>query len=144
MKTPNALPVEMEEIINNQLKSAGSPEECLKRAYDLLSLRYHGNRWKIVLMFWELFNFDTRKLWSKKGFLYCTSINYLMKILLIRSGCFKEGDIMTKWSLTWNFFPHQYLRVRIHPDKYINVDIWAKIFGIQFGDYAHGFHQSTK
>ena len=144
MKMPTLLPTEMEEIINNQLKSADSPEECLKRVYNILSLKYYGNRWKIVSRFWELFNLNPQRLWAKSGFLYCTSINYLMKILLTRSGWFKKGDIATKWSLTWNFFPHQYLRARVDSNKYINADVWAKIFGIEFGDHAHGFHQSTK
>jgi len=25
-------------------------------------------------------------------------------------------------------------------EKYINIDLWGKAYGIKFGEYAHGFH----
>ncbi|MBU2590291.1 MAG: hypothetical protein KJ939_01490 [Nanoarchaeota archaeon] len=34
---------------------------------------------------------------------------------------------------------HQYLKVKVN-SKYVIIDGWARIYGIKFGDYAHGFH----
>lgn len=76
---------------------------------------------------------------GKKGFLHCTKLNYLIRILLIKGGLFKEEDIELRWTSTWLIFPHQYLKVKINKNKFINVDLWGKAYGIPFGSYARGF-----
>ncbi|NLC31349.1 MAG: hypothetical protein GX765_04845 [Candidatus Moranbacteria bacterium] len=86
-----------------------------------------------------VFKKDVCFLWNQDGFLHCTNINYLARILLIESGFFKEEDIVLKWTLVWYISPHQYLRVKMIDDEFINVDIWAKNYKIEFGDYARGF-----
>jgi len=87
-----------------------------------------------------LFISDVDKIWAKKGFLHCNVLNYLMRILLIKSGLFNEKDIKLKWTLVWYVSPHQYLEIKINPNEIINVDLWANAYGVCFGDYAHGFH----
>jgi len=71
--------------------------------------------------------------------MHCTNINRILKSLLIGSGLFREEDIRIKWTLIWYVSPHQHVQVRIG-DRWINVDIWAHAYGIEFGDYTHGFH----
>ena len=40
-------------------------EEAVRRAYDILTARYQGDRAKTYLLFWRLFEGDTQKLWSR-------------------------------------------------------------------------------
>lgn len=61
-------------------------------------------------------------------------------MLLMKSGHFTDDDIETRWTLLWFVSPHQYLRVRLDNEQWANVDVWANVYGIPFGDYAHGFH----
>ena len=63
-----------------------------------------------------------------------------MRILLVKSELFDEEDIKLKWTLVWHISPHQYLTIKINQNEYINIDLWGKAYGINFGDYAHGFH----
>ena len=138
-KIPEKLPKEMDFIVK-RLKKAKNKEECLKKAYDILSKKYRGYKWRTYTRIHELFMRDVNKIWAKKVFLHCTNINYLLRILLIKSGFFKEGDIKLKWTTLYLLSPHQYVIVRINKKKYINIDIWAKPYGIKLGDHAHGTH----
>lgn len=128
----------MQNVID-ELKNAKNQEECLRMAYNILIAKYHGDRIKTITKFFNIFESDINILWSKNGFLHCSNINYILKTLLIKSGFFKEEDIRTRWTLIWFVSPHQYAQVRIN-NRWINIDIWAHVFGIELGDYAHGFH----
>ncbi|MCK5319762.1 hypothetical protein KAJ61_00045 [Candidatus Parcubacteria bacterium] len=135
---PEQLPCEMQGIIV-ELKKSSDKEDCLGRAYEILSKKYRGYRVKTYTKFFDIFSKDTAKIWQKNVFLHCTNINYIMRILLIKSGYFNEDEIKIKWAFVWCISPHQYLQVKIN-NHWINIDIWGNTFGIKFGDYAHGFH----
>jgi hypothetical protein len=124
------------------LKKAKTKEECLRKAYDALVKKYHGNRIKTYLRLWELF-LPLRVLWRRQGFLHCTNFNRFLRSLLLQSGHFTADDVRYRWTLLWYISPHQYLRIRITPKRWISVDAWAHVYGIQLGDYAHGFHAYT-
>ena len=135
---PDVLPDEMKKIIN-ELKKSHSKKDCLRRAYKILTNKYRGYRVKTYTKIIEVFISNINKLWAKDGFLHCTSINYLMRTLLIKSDFFKENEIKIKWTLVWYISPHQYLQIKTD-SSWINIDIWGYAYGIEFGDYAHGFY----
>lgn len=136
---PDKLSPEMQKV-TDELRELGSKEEVLERAYEILTLKYKGMRFATYVRLPLLFVHDTAKLWAKSGFLYCTAMNYLLRVLLVKSGWFLEEDIQRKYSLVWYISIHQYLRVRISDSRYINVDIWNASYGKRLGDYARGFH----
>jgi hypothetical protein len=138
-KIPLNLPEDMNKVIL-KLKKSKNKRECLQNAYSILTRKYIGNRIKTYTCIFDLFYSNLYKIWSKSGFLHCNKINYLLRILLIKSGFFKESDIELKWTLLWYISPHQYLRIKIDDSHKINVDVWGKAYKIKFGDYAHGFH----
>ena len=134
---PKKLPVDMEFIIED-LRKSKNKRECLTKAYLILTSKYPGSRVKTYVLFHKAFNNDVNKLW-RESFLHCTSTNYLLRILLIKSGLFKDEDIIPKWTLVYYLSPHQYLNIKLDK-KHVNVDLWGKSYGIKFGDYARGFH----
>lgn len=136
---PETLPQDMQSIAG-ALHELHSQDECLRKAYDILTKKYYGNRIKTLLRFFDLFPRSLNKLWSKNGFLHCTNFNWLLRILLIKSGHFTEKDVTTCWTLLWFVSPHQFIRVTMENGQKINIDLWAAVYGIPFGDYAHGFH----
>jgi len=137
-KLPDKIPSGMEDVID-ELKILGAKEECLKRVYDILSEKYEGRRYLTYLKISSVFRKDANGFWKKQGFMHCTNINYLARILLVKSGKFSEDDIKLRWTLIWGVSPHQYLQVNIG-DKWIKIDIWARPYDIKYGDNAHGFH----
>ena len=88
----------------------------------------------------DLFNVDIDTIWSKSGFLHCTNMNYLMKILLLGSLKFDEKDIEFRWTLIHCYSPHEYLRIRVRDKEWLDIDLWGKVYGIKFGSHAHGFN----
>lgn len=125
--------------IISELKKSLDKKECLKKVYEILVTKYRGYRVKTYTKFFDVFKRDAGSLWNKNGFLHCTNINYLLRILLIKSDFFTENDIHLKWTQIWYISPHQYVQVHID-GAWINVDIWGYTHGIKLGDYAHGFH----
>jgi hypothetical protein len=111
-KIPEKLPEEMQKIIN-EMKQLSSQEQCLRKVYDIMANRYRGYRFKTYTRLSQIFRFDIQKLWGKIGFIHCHNANYLMRILLVKSGFFNNNDIENKWTLVWYISPHQYLRVKL-------------------------------
>ncbi|OGJ65409.1 hypothetical protein A3F36_04835 [Candidatus Peribacteria bacterium RIFCSPHIGHO2_12_FULL_55_11] len=121
------------------LSNIRSKEECLRKAYDILTQKYYGNRLKTLTRIYELAPRSPQAMWQRDGFLHCTNFNRLLRALLLESGQFKENDIKICWTLLWGISPHQYMKIRLD-DRMINVDLWAKSYGIPFGEYARGFY----
>lgn len=137
-KVPEKLPKEIEEFIH-KLKKSKNKKQCIKKAYLFLSKRYRGYKLETYTKWYMIFDSNINKIWSNPGFLHCTTLNYLIRILLIKSNFFKEEDIKLKWTMIKYISPHQYLEIRISKNEVINVDLWGKSYRIPFGDYAHGF-----
>lgn len=129
----------MDDLIK-QLKNTKSKELCLKFVYEILSLKYQGDRLKTVLFLPLLFDNDIEKNWQRSGFLHCTNINKILKYLLLESGHFVKTDIERKWTLIWGVSPHEYLKIKTE-EGIKNIDVWAKPYGVSYGDYAHAFNQ---
>jgi hypothetical protein len=138
-KIPSKLPKGMESLIL-KLKKSKNKKDCLNKAYDFLSDKYKGDRIKTYSRFFDLFVSDIDNVWAKSGFLHCNKINYLMRILLVKSGFFKDEDIELRFSNIGYISPHQYLRVKIEGEEFVSVDLWSRSYGIKLGDYACGFH----
>jgi len=136
------LPDKMQVIVEN-LKKSKNKEDCLRQAYNILVKKYRGRRFLAFLNFPKLFDKELDRIWSQDGYIYCTTLNYLLHILLIKSGWFNEDDIKLKLTIFWYISIHQYLEIRMREGKIINIDLWGKFYGIEFGDYTHGFHTKT-
>ena len=136
-KIPGKIPKEYQKVISNIKKSSKNKYEFLRKSYNFLAKKYLGVR--LNVKYAELFGIDLKKVWKKK-IVFCTTMNYLLRLFLIKSGMFTEKDIRTKWSFIWFLSPHHYLQVKVSRNKWINADLWGQDHGIKFGDYAREFH----
>jgi hypothetical protein len=135
---PDKVPEDMQRVID-MLKRSKSKEECLKKAYDVMTGKYRGYYLETYVRILDVFNYDIFRLWKTDGFIHCTNIGYVLRTLLVKSGHFTDDDIEIKNALII-LSPHQYARVRVSEDKVIDVDVWGRAHGIGLGDHAHGFH----
>jgi|AntRauTorcE11897_2_1112592.scaffolds.fasta_scaffold41805_2 hypothetical protein len=125
--------------IVEHLNSCDNKEEALKEAYCIVAARFKSSRLKLFIRVKRGFMKDPEKMWQKK-FLYCYQVNYLLRIFLVKSKWFKDEDFKLKFSLVYYIIPHQYLKVKVADNQYMNVDPWARDYGIKLGDYLYGFH----
>lgn len=123
-----------------RVREASDQKNAVRRAYDILTSRYRGDRAKTYALFWRLFENDVERLWSRTGFLHCTKLNRLLRYLLVESGWVETDDIELRWTLTWFISPHQYVQIRKSDGVLLRLDVWAANYGTPYGDYAHGFH----
>ncbi len=126
------------------LRQTKTDEECLRAAYDILTAKYHGDRLKTVTRLLGLLPHSAYRLWARSGFMHCTHLNKLLRILLVQSGHFSGDAIRTRWTLLWWFSPHEYAVVTLRDGRQIAVDVWAHVYGIPFGDHAHGWHTGSR
>ena len=139
---PSNLSKEIQDVLL-ALDTIKDKESYLKAAYKVITEKYQGGRIKTVSRLFDLFSNSLQSVWNRTGFLHCTNQNYLLSLLLVKSGRFKEEDIKPKWTLMWMVSPHQYLEVNVG-NKIVTVDPWAKTYGIPFGEPAKGFNTQIK
>lgn len=120
------------------VKKASSKKEALDRAFEIITKRYQGYHFQTYIYFWKAFENDPNKLWKRTGFMHCTHQNFLLRLLLVKSGWFSESDIKLGNSLVWYISPHQYLKIKID-NKIIAADPWNHRFGVPLGFFATGF-----
>jgi len=136
-KVSEVMDAAIQDISRSQDKRA-----ALIKTYDLVGSKYKGYRLVTYLMVFELVTNTLQNVWQRSGYLHCTVLNYLVRVLLVKSGHFKEEDIKQRWTLVYYFSPHQYLRVRLSESEVVDVDLWGKRYGVPFGQHACGFKLS--
>ena len=140
---PEKIPPSMSKSINTWKKGA-SKRQFIKKCYDYLIPRHHGTLFNIIFRFPELYSNGVDKIWPRKGYLHCTTLNYLIRIMLVKSGLFKDSDIELKFTIIHGFIPHQYMKIWLSKNKFLYVDPWAYQLGIDFGERASGFNSSMR
>ncbi|MCF7795003.1 hypothetical protein K9M50_01420 [Patescibacteria group bacterium] len=136
------LPKELNSTFVNiieHLNSCNNKEEALKEAYNIIATRFKSSRFKLFIRVKRGFMKNPEKMWQKK-FLYCYQDNYLLRLFLVKSKWFKDEDIKLKFSFVYYIIPHQYLKIKIDDNQYMNVDPWGRDYGVKLGDYLYGFH----
>ena len=136
---PEKLPEGMMKMVE-ELKACRNQDECLQKGYDISTSKYRGYKFKTYTKLWRVFETDLEKLWARSGFLHCHLMNYLLRILLVKSGWFRDEDLTLQITFIWYVSIHQHLLVHMRDGRQIHVDIWYAHYGKKFGDYAHGFH----
>lgn len=120
------------------VKKASGKKEALQMAYEIVTKKYRGYRFRTYVFFWRLLELDPDLIWKRSGFLHCTQQNLILKTILLESGWFKKSEIKLGHSLVWYVSPHQYLKVKLNND-WLAVDPWNSWFGAKLGEYASGF-----
>ena len=126
---PKKIPTEMK-IVIKKLKQSKDRRQCLKQAYNILTKRFKGYHFGTYVHIEEAYDYDLKRMWHSK-YLHCTKLNYLLRLLLVKSGFFKEKDIQQVLTVNYGFSPHQYLKI-----DDIDVDVWGKTRKISFGKHA--------
>jgi len=137
---PKTLPKDVQKIVE-KLKKTKTKMACLKIAYNEVGKKFHGEIFRVVTHFFHLYTGSFAKIWSKPGWLHCNTLNYLLRVLLVKSGKFKDSEIKVKWTMVYYISLHQYFRIKMDKNKYLNVDMWGRNHKIPLGAYSHGFYK---
>jgi len=125
---PQEIPPVLEQLIQQFSNDSANDFDFLEKTYEYITSKYKGSRIKTITNFWRAFQNPVN---AKAGFLPCNSQNYLLRLMLVKSGRFTENHIQVR-VVPLNFFIHQYLRVNID-GQWINVDPWSRFLNIKLG-----------
>lgn len=135
---PADLPADVRGVITQLENKSSDANSYLEAVYGWVLGRWEHSRFKAAIFLSKLFKKDLQKIWQTKGFIYCTSINFIVYTLLANSKFFEPEDVKVK-HVFLNFVPHQYLQVKVG-DKFIDVDpAGAGIRGFGIGHHASFF-----
>ncbi|MCG2694716.1 hypothetical protein L6261_01375 [Candidatus Parcubacteria bacterium] len=135
---PNEIPMElMDKII--EFSVCGNKDEFLRKSFFYIVKKWGGSRIGFFTRFFDVFNNNFNKIFKKTGYLHCTTMNYILRVMAVKSGLFRDTDIELKLTNTWFVIPHQYLKVKLNENSFVCLDPWNYQFGIDYGDYGSGF-----
>tara|TARA_Y100000310_G_C20640224_1_gene793494 strand:+ start:592 stop:1038 length:447 start_codon:yes stop_codon:yes gene_type:complete len=134
---PEELPKSMQKVVDS-LKKTKSKEECLTKAYEVISKRFHGCR--LLTHLKAYLTRDLEKMWNVEKTSHCTNLNYLFYVLLIKSGKFKKEDFKLRWSLVFSIAPHQYFEIKMSKEGVVYADPFGGTYGMKLGNYYHGWY----
>ncbi len=131
---PERVTEEWKRKIKELDKKAKTDLEFVKLAYEYITGRFYVSRLLSLLRVYyawrDPFSFEV-------GHVQCTILNYLLRMMLVRSGRFKEEDIRVE-TVPFNMWVHQYLELNVN-NELIYVDPGGKSLGRKFGERAIWF-----
>lgn len=129
---PKEMPEEIKKKVSELKTVSFNKQEYLKAAYNFVTKYWHAGRMDTVKYAPLAFRRNLKAILSSPGYAHCNTQNYILFLLLVESKFFKPEDI-TFHVVFFNFFIHQYLKVRVD-GKWINVDpAGASIRGMPLG-----------
>ncbi len=135
---PDKLPAELERKIE-ELKAAsgGSKRRLLELAFEFIGSRYHSERLGTITRFPRLF-IGLDEIWSREGFVQCTLSNFMLRIILVKSGLFRDDEVRRRHTFA-NGVPHQYLQAWVD-GRWIDLDPGEMQRGLRIGEHFFGLH----
>ncbi len=131
---PKNIPASLDAKIHELKRKNKSSESFLKAVYDLLRKKYHGSHALTFLRPDVVFSRNLGRMWARSGYLSCNQVNWILYIMLVRSGFFSEGDVRFRCTVTPRLMIHQYAEVRLR-GKWTPVDVWASRYNRSFGEH---------
>ncbi|OGE74410.1 MAG: hypothetical protein A3I07_00645 [Candidatus Doudnabacteria bacterium RIFCSPLOWO2_02_FULL_42_9] len=135
---PKQIPHEIIVKISELETASSNSQEYLQKIYDFVTSRWHAGRFTTIFYAPLAFRTNLMKIWKSPGFAQCNTQNYIVFVMLTNSKFFKPEDIKLR-TVFFNFFLHQYLKVKVG-NEWINVDpAGASIRGKPLGAYISIF-----
>lgn len=135
-KIPDNIPTGMLFEIERLKNESADAGEFLEKAWGFIGDQYHSERLNTVFKFGYLFK-SPEEIWNMRGYIPCTQSSFLFRIFLVKSGFFREQDIIARHNFV-NFCIHQYLRIWIN-DRWLDIDVGEKKRGMKLGQHLKWF-----
>ncbi len=121
------------------VKAARTKNEAIEQAMDSVTKKFKSGRFLTYALFWKTWETNPNKLWRRDGFMHCTQENFLVRVILVKSGWVKDEEISYGYGMVWYISPHQYLKIDLDGNKKTALDPWNYYYGAKIGTYASGF-----
>jgi len=119
---PKEIPKELSLKIK-EFSRGKNKEKFLKKSFLYIVSKYRGNRFNLIFRFDKLFKNNLNYIVNNKGYMHCTTMNFLLRVMAVKSGLFNERDVRLRLANTWYIAQHQYLEVKLGKKK-IALDPW--------------------
>ena len=122
---PKELPGEILKEIERIKLSSKDKFSYLDHSYNLVRKRWAKGRgtgrFGTIKYFNLIFRTNLSQIWDNTEFAHCNTLNYVLSVILLNSGYFDKKDIKRK-HVFCNGIVHQYLKVRIGNNEWIDAD----------------------
>ncbi len=128
---PKTLPSGLLNTIRTLKSKHSSPEKFARAAHAFLAKKYYGSHILTIIRLDLVFSRDISRMWALSGYMACNQQNWLLYLMLIKSGFFSPDDVRFRITTIVGSI-HQYMQVRLN-NKWVSVDVWAYRYGVPFG-----------
>ena len=126
------IPLDLWEKIEDNSKSK-SDLDYIKYSYYEIGNKYTSEpRYYLRESYSKFWETNVTEIWEGTADRPSSVQNYMLKLVLIKSGRFSEEDIISV-NTYCGITPHQYLKVRVD-NEWIDVDVWDKEQPHKFGE----------
>ncbi len=132
---PKTLPLGLLNVIRNLKSKNRSQERFAQAAYAFLAKKYFGSHILTVVRLDLVLSRNLVHMWARSGYLPCNQQNWLLYIMLVRSGLFVPEDVHFRITITKVGFIHQYMQVMLNKN-WVSVDTWGSKYGVPFGKHS--------
>ncbi len=130
---PEKLPRDLQQIIQDLKKKHPTKEAFLKAAYGVVTTRFTGTMTGQFRHPRITLSKDINKIWNTPGIQPCTTQNFVLRTMLIKSGLFKKSEIRNFHAIVRANI-HQIIGIKIN-NKWVYTDPWAKYYNTPLGEY---------
>ncbi|MCK5449361.1 hypothetical protein KAI32_00690 [Candidatus Pacearchaeota archaeon] len=116
IEIPDVIPKQLDIKIKEFSKSRDK-EEFLHKSFLYIVSNWGGSRINTILKFFRGYQTNLNKIIKMKGYMPCVTMNYLLRVMVVKSGFFEDKDIKIKLTNSWFIVPHQYLEIKISNKK---------------------------
>ena len=90
---PENVPDDMEKTIKELEQKSPAAMTYLTSAFSFVRSRWHSERLRTIIRFPLIFRKDIYEIWNSPGYAHCTTINFVLYVLLVKSKFFKKEDV---------------------------------------------------
>ncbi|MFH1592694.1 MAG: hypothetical protein ABIB47_04995 [Candidatus Woesearchaeota archaeon] len=132
---PVKLPKELKKEIS-KLRKIKAKKKVILESLNFIKKNFESNSLLLFLKLHRHYYKDLSSILKKRGFFPCHILAFILRVLLIESGRFKEEDIKVHYTF-YSGIIHEYLKVFVK-NNWVNVDPWAYNQGVPFGKFGMG------
>jgi len=119
-----------------KLKKITDKKKCILAALKYIKRNFKSTYFLLFIQLHKHYYSNLSNIIKKKGFWPCHIQLFILKVLIIKSGKFKDKDIQTHYSI-YNGVIHEYLKIKLN-NNWIDVDPWGYNRGIPLGYHSMG------
>ncbi len=100
LQIPETIPEDLLDTIVELQQRSSDKEDFIKKCFLYIVSNWWWNRIQLFSHFSRIFQKNIHTIINSKWYMHCTTMNYILRIILVKSSLFSEKDIVLRCTHT--------------------------------------------